>query len=312
MWLCSSGTAHDYFATGQAGPSIWSRNDALGTSRRAPYTWIRLPPARGEGVTEQAEAHRRHWRQGWAHASSGHAHPRPARAIQHPSATGAAPSRVHGTDPREPVRGREEALAAGRQAGLLTSFPLLRLPRPRRRQWSVPPGSLWEGYGSTEEEYLALGREHMASMLDILRKAGASVEAFQRVMDFGCAAGRMLRFFPFPRGGRSRPGGWISRRTRSAGASSTSARRSCSVRIPPLLTCPSRTTISTSSTRGPSSRTSPTCRMRGSWSCAASCARAATRTSPSRTGMPSACCSGSSRTGSTRISPGSSTCSPLR
>ena len=61
----------------------------------------------------------------------------------------------------------------------------------------VPPPELWEGYGQTEEEYLALGRQHMGSMIQIVVDAGDAPETFNRVLDFGCAAGRMLRFYPW-------------------------------------------------------------------------------------------------------------------
>jgi SAM-dependent methyltransferase len=60
----------------------------------------------------------------------------------------------------------------------------------------VPPRALWSGYGASEDEYLDGGRAHMDSMLTILRRAGMSPEAATRVLDFGCAAGRMLRFYP--------------------------------------------------------------------------------------------------------------------
>jgi SAM-dependent methyltransferase len=60
----------------------------------------------------------------------------------------------------------------------------------------VPPNTYWEGYGPTEAAYLESGREHTAQMLRILEAAGAVPAAFGRVLDFGCAAGRMLRWFP--------------------------------------------------------------------------------------------------------------------
>jgi SAM-dependent methyltransferase len=70
----------------------------------------------------------------------------------------------------------------------------------------VPPKRFWEGYGDTEEEYLASGCEHVTAMLGIIRKAGASPEAFSRVLEFGCAAARMLRFFPSTSGPSERWG----------------------------------------------------------------------------------------------------------
>ena len=60
----------------------------------------------------------------------------------------------------------------------------------------VPPEDLWEGYGRTSEEYLASGRQHMTAMVDILGKSGTCAQDLHRVLDFGCASGRLLRFYP--------------------------------------------------------------------------------------------------------------------
>jgi SAM-dependent methyltransferase len=60
----------------------------------------------------------------------------------------------------------------------------------------VPPKDLWAGYGDTEEQYLTWGREDVSAMLNALKKAGASPELFTKVLDLGCASGRMLRFYP--------------------------------------------------------------------------------------------------------------------
>ena len=58
----------------------------------------------------------------------------------------------------------------------------------------VPPKELWQSYG---EEYLSTGRRDMSTMVEVLKKAGASPETFDRVLDLGCAAARMLRFYPY-------------------------------------------------------------------------------------------------------------------
>jgi ubiquinone/menaquinone biosynthesis C-methylase UbiE len=60
----------------------------------------------------------------------------------------------------------------------------------------IPPIELWEGYAHTPAEYLANGRSDMGTMLNILEKAGESPQTLTQVLDFGCAAGRMLRFYP--------------------------------------------------------------------------------------------------------------------
>jgi SAM-dependent methyltransferase len=64
----------------------------------------------------------------------------------------------------------------------------------------VPPKELWEGYGLNEQEYLQSGRRHMQTMQEILTRAGSTGDSINRVLDLGCAAGRMLRFYPYEQG----------------------------------------------------------------------------------------------------------------
>lgn len=66
----------------------------------------------------------------------------------------------------------------------------------------APPEEMWEGYGRTEQEYLASGQRHMKAMVEILARAGTRAENFERVLDFGCAGGRLLRFYPRKRDGQ--------------------------------------------------------------------------------------------------------------
>lgn len=61
---------------------------------------------------------------------------------------------------------------------------------------AVPPVDLWQGYAATRAEFLATGRQDIATMLGILKNAGESGETLRRVLDLGCGAGRMLRFYP--------------------------------------------------------------------------------------------------------------------
>lgn len=58
----------------------------------------------------------------------------------------------------------------------------------------IPSQNLWEGYGSSEADYLAWGKEHVGNMRRILAKDGFAFAANQRIMELGCAAGRMLRW----------------------------------------------------------------------------------------------------------------------
>lgn len=58
----------------------------------------------------------------------------------------------------------------------------------------IPPPDLWVGYGKTVEAYLNSGKIDVAKMLEILRRSDFRLTSGQRVMEFGCAAARMLRW----------------------------------------------------------------------------------------------------------------------
>jgi ubiquinone/menaquinone biosynthesis C-methylase UbiE len=70
------------------------------------------------------------------------------------------------------------------------------VPSPLHDGLPVPPTELWERWGHSAEQYLESGRSDVNIMLGLLEEAGAATDEFQRVLDFGCAEGRMLRFFP--------------------------------------------------------------------------------------------------------------------
>ncbi|MFL5800731.1 MAG: class I SAM-dependent methyltransferase [Roseiflexaceae bacterium] len=59
----------------------------------------------------------------------------------------------------------------------------------------VPPEYLWLGYGKTTEVYLGSGKRHVDQMLYALATTGWSLPSGDRVLDFGCGAGRMTRWF---------------------------------------------------------------------------------------------------------------------
>jgi SAM-dependent methyltransferase len=59
---------------------------------------------------------------------------------------------------------------------------------------AIPPSSLWAGYGSTVEEYLASGRNDVQTLRELLLAADAPIENSQRILEFGCAGGRMVRW----------------------------------------------------------------------------------------------------------------------
>ena len=59
---------------------------------------------------------------------------------------------------------------------------------------SIPPRRLWFGYAETEQRYLEVGRYSVDSMTKGMQETGFSVNDCTRVLDFGCAAGRMVRW----------------------------------------------------------------------------------------------------------------------
>jgi SAM-dependent methyltransferase len=60
----------------------------------------------------------------------------------------------------------------------------------------VPPADLWVGYGRNAEEYLVSGKSDIATLADVLGRSGYEVKGAKRVLELGCAAGRMLRHVP--------------------------------------------------------------------------------------------------------------------
>jgi ubiquinone/menaquinone biosynthesis C-methylase UbiE len=60
----------------------------------------------------------------------------------------------------------------------------------------VPPLSLSSRWGLNTESYLRGGRNDAEAILGDLAEIDATVEPGFRVLDFGCAEGRVLRFFP--------------------------------------------------------------------------------------------------------------------
>jgi SAM-dependent methyltransferase len=57
----------------------------------------------------------------------------------------------------------------------------------------VPPRGLWADYCTSAESYLASGREDCETMRRILGADGTCIQDAGRILDLGCAGGRMIR-----------------------------------------------------------------------------------------------------------------------
>jgi ubiquinone/menaquinone biosynthesis C-methylase UbiE len=58
----------------------------------------------------------------------------------------------------------------------------------------TPPERLWLGYGPTIEDWLNSGKEHVGKMRTILSESGYCFESGGRILELGCAGGRMIRW----------------------------------------------------------------------------------------------------------------------
>jgi ubiquinone/menaquinone biosynthesis C-methylase UbiE len=65
---------------------------------------------------------------------------------------------------------------------------------PTDESLPVPPEHLREGYGNSDAAYLEWGKQHIDNMIRILAKDEFEFAEGQRIMELGCAAGRMLRW----------------------------------------------------------------------------------------------------------------------
>jgi ubiquinone/menaquinone biosynthesis C-methylase UbiE len=65
---------------------------------------------------------------------------------------------------------------------------------PGPGQLPVPPRPLWENFADNQEHYLASGKEHVDNMRRILGQQGFLFKPGQRILELGCATGRMLRW----------------------------------------------------------------------------------------------------------------------
>jgi SAM-dependent methyltransferase len=66
----------------------------------------------------------------------------------------------------------------------------------RENGFPAPPQELMSGYGPDAETYLTYGKKDVSNLVEILSESGFPVTSAKRILEFGCAAGRMIRHFP--------------------------------------------------------------------------------------------------------------------
>lgn len=78
------------------------------------------------------------------------------------------------------------------------SHALLMRPReqPPGDEQPIPPDELSRRWGLTPESYLRGGKLDAERMVALLAEVDVPVDSLSRVLDFGCAEGRVLRFLP--------------------------------------------------------------------------------------------------------------------
>jgi len=59
----------------------------------------------------------------------------------------------------------------------------------------IPPQNLWLGYGKESSEYLGWAKHQVTNMIGIVEASGFDFGGKKRILELGCGAGRMLRWF---------------------------------------------------------------------------------------------------------------------
>jgi len=67
---------------------------------------------------------------------------------------------------------------------------------PEAGRFPVPPKEMWVGYASDAQGYISTGKCHVTEMIGLLEQSGFCIGGAKRILEFGCAAGRMIRHLP--------------------------------------------------------------------------------------------------------------------
>ena len=67
--------------------------------------------------------------------------------------------------------------------------------QPLKGKLPVPPEKFWHWYAQSEESYLKSGKKQARIFRDAALQHGVPFTSGQRILDFGCSGGRVLRWF---------------------------------------------------------------------------------------------------------------------
>jgi ubiquinone/menaquinone biosynthesis C-methylase UbiE len=105
------------------------------------------------------------------------------------------PSKISDTVHRDPrLHDKFYPYQADREFFVLLNSTRLK-PDQRNGGLPVPPQDLWADYGTTVEYFLNSGNVDVDAMKMVLASSGFRIQDGHRLLDFGCAAGRMIRWF---------------------------------------------------------------------------------------------------------------------
>jgi SAM-dependent methyltransferase len=105
------------------------------------------------------------------------------------------PARLHGAAMADPSLAAKFYPYQKDSSSFVVLAPSTEQEQSGGRLLPIPPQWLWMGYGDTPEQYLESGRASFEHITRVTSASGFSFEAAMRILDFGCASGRTLRWF---------------------------------------------------------------------------------------------------------------------
>ncbi|GEM_PF-763686 len=95
----------------------------------------------------------------------------------------------------EPIDWLKYYPTSGQAPSYILAKPISSGKNPQTGKWQfpVPPQEIMLVFTENEEKYLNSGKTQVQIMLNVLRESGYFIKTGSRILDFGCASGRILR-----------------------------------------------------------------------------------------------------------------------